>query len=49
MFLDNNKITIGKNGLIAPYVQIYATSHPLKASERIIEKGTITINDVGYY
>ena len=39
MFLDNNKITIGKNGLIAPYVQIYTASHPLKASERIIENG----------
>ena len=37
MFLDNNKITIGKNGLIATYVQIYTTNHPLKASERIIE------------
>lgn len=35
MFLDNNKISIGKNGLIAPYVQIYTASHPLKASERI--------------
>ena len=39
MFLDNNKITIGKNGLIAPYVQIYTADHPLKASERIIGKG----------
>ncbi len=38
MFLDNNKITVGKNGLIAPYVQIYTATHPLKASERIIEK-----------
>lgn len=37
MFLDNNTITIGKNGLIAPYVQIYTATHPLKASERIIE------------
>lgn len=36
MFLDNNNIIIGKNGLIAPYVQIYTASHPLKASERII-------------
>ena len=36
MFLDNNKISIGKNGLIAPYVQIYTANHPLKASERII-------------
>lgn len=42
-FLDNNTITIGKNGLIGPYVQIYTALHPLKASERIIknkEKGT---------
>lgn len=37
IFLDNNKITIGKNGLIAPYVQIYTAIHPLKASERIIK------------
>lgn len=35
MFLDDNKITIGKNGLIAPYVQIYTASHPLRAAERI--------------
>ena len=39
MFLDNNRITIGKNGLIAPYVQIYTASHPLEASKRIIENG----------
>jgi maltose O-acetyltransferase len=38
IFLDNNTISIGMNGLIAPYVQIYTASHPLKASERIIEK-----------
>ena len=42
MFLDNNKITIGKNGLIAPYVQIYTASHPLKSSERIIESENST-------
>lgn len=42
MFLDNNKITIGENGLIAPYVQIYTASHPLKASERIIRQGDRT-------
>ncbi len=42
MFLDNNKITIGKNGLIAPYVQIYTANHPLKASERIIGKRYLT-------
>ncbi|GGW37216.1 maltose O-acetyltransferase [Arenibacter certesii] len=39
MFLDNNKIVVGKNGLIAPYVQIYTASHPLKGSERIIKSG----------
>lgn len=39
MFLDNNTITIGKNGLIAPYVQIYTADHPLIASERIIKHG----------
>lgn len=39
MFLDNNKISIGSNGLIAPYVQIYTADHPLKASERIIIEG----------
>ena len=39
IFLDNHKITIGKNGLIAPYVQIYTATHPLKAAERIIEEG----------
>lgn len=38
MFIDNNKITIGKNGLIAPYVQIYTAQHPLKAEERIIHE-----------
>lgn len=35
MFLDNNYIEIGENGLIAPYVQIYTAMHPIKASERI--------------
>jgi maltose O-acetyltransferase len=40
MFLDDNKITIGKNGLIAPYVQIYTATHPVNASERIIHDDT---------
>jgi maltose O-acetyltransferase len=40
MFLDNNKITIGENGLIAPYVQIYTAGHPLSAAERIVEDET---------
>jgi maltose O-acetyltransferase len=30
--------------LIAPYVQIYTATHPLKASERILGKG----KDTGY-
>lgn len=38
VFLDNNKITIGKNGLIAPHVQIYTASHPLVASQRIVKQ-----------
>lgn len=36
MFLDDNKITIGEDCMIAPYVQIYTAIHPLKASERIV-------------
>ena len=38
VFLDGNKISIGKNALIAPNVQIYTASHPLKANERIVEE-----------
>lgn len=37
MFLDDNVIRIGKNGLIGPYVQIYTASHPLWAQDRIIQ------------
>jgi len=37
MFLDNNEIRIGKNGLIGPFVQIYTASHPLQASDRILQ------------
>ncbi len=39
IFLDDNTISIGKNGLIAPYVQIYTATHPLRASERIVAEG----------
>ncbi|GFD73721.1 sugar O-acetyltransferase [Tenacibaculum mesophilum] len=42
MFLDNNKVTIGKNCLIAPYVQIYTATHPIKASDRIINSNNTT-------
>ena len=37
IFQDNNKIHIGKNVLIAPFVQIYTAAHPLNASDRIVK------------
>jgi len=37
LLLDDNCITIGKNALIGPYVQIYTASHPLSAKDRIIK------------
>jgi maltose O-acetyltransferase len=37
VFLDCNRIDIGKNVLIAPNVQIYTATHPISASERIIQ------------
>ncbi|TDQ33129.1 sugar O-acetyltransferase [Zeaxanthinibacter enoshimensis] len=36
MFMDNNHIRIGKNGLIGPGVHIYTAQHPLKAEDRIV-------------
>ncbi|MGY3766281.1 sugar O-acetyltransferase [Vagococcus vulneris] len=36
-FLDDNKITIGDNALIAPNVQIYTAFHPTNAKERFGE------------
>lgn len=36
IFIDNNKITIGSNCLIAPNVQIYTASHPIHSDERIV-------------
>ena len=42
IFLDDNEIIIGKNCLIAPYVQIYTATHPIKASERIVREGLKT-------
>jgi maltose O-acetyltransferase len=33
-FLDDNRITIGDNALIAPNVQIYTAFHPTNAKER---------------
>lgn len=34
-FIDDNYITIGRNGLIGPGVHIYTASHPLAAHDRI--------------
>lgn len=36
-FLDDNKIIIGDNALIAPNVQIYTAFHPLNAKDRFGE------------
>ena len=36
IFLDNNIIKIGKNGLIGPGVQLLTASHPLSAGERLM-------------
>lgn len=35
VFLDCNRITIGKNVLIAPAVQICAVTHPVRVAERL--------------
>lgn len=34
IFLDDNKIIIGDNALIAPNVQIYTACHPMNANDR---------------
>jgi maltose O-acetyltransferase len=36
LLLDDNLISIGKNALIGPNVQIYTAAHPISAKERII-------------
>lgn len=35
VFLDDNKIIIGNNALIAPHVQIYTAFHPTNARDRL--------------
>ena len=35
VFLDSHRITIGAHTLIGPSVQVYTTTHPLPAQERI--------------
>ena len=36
VFVDNNWIRIGRNGLIGPGVHIYTSGHPIRASERVV-------------
>ncbi|MFC0262676.1 sugar O-acetyltransferase [Fontibacter flavus] len=36
LLLDCNLISIGKNGLIGPNVQIYTAAHPIAAQDRIV-------------
>lgn len=38
VFLDCNKITIGKNALIAPGVHLYTAYHPVRVADRLPEK-----------
>ena len=37
-FVDNNRIDIGNNVLIAPNVQIYAATHSIKINERMVHE-----------
>lgn len=37
MFCDDNTITIGKDVMIAPRVQLYAAKHPVDPRERILD------------
>lgn len=37
IFSDDNQISIGKNVMIAPRVQLYAATHPIVPSERILD------------
>ena len=46
--LDVNRVTIGKNCMMAPFVKIFSATHPIKAEERYngVELGLpITIGD----
>lgn len=39
VFLDGDQINVGEGTLFGPAVQVYATSHPLRAEERMFERG----------
>jgi len=38
VILEVNKVTIGDNVLIGPYVQIYTAAHPMDPTERLSGK-----------
>lgn len=38
VFLDGETITVGDGALLGPAVQVYATTHPVKARERIYQR-----------
>ena len=44
IFIDNHKITIGSNVMIASGVQICTATHPIKAEERILENWNSEMN-----
>jgi maltose O-acetyltransferase len=48
MFLDNHIISIGKNGLIGPGVQLLTAGHPISSKERIELKPGDGGTKVGY-
>ncbi|MCI5095845.1 MAG: sugar O-acetyltransferase [Rhodobacteraceae bacterium] len=41
VFLDGARITIGEGTLLGPGVQIYATTHPIRADQRMYRKDGI--------
>jgi maltose O-acetyltransferase len=48
LLLDCNRITIGNNVLIGPGAQLCTATHPLSASERVIEACPETGSPAGY-
>lgn len=41
VFLDGAQITVGEGTLLGPNVQVYATSHPLRAGDRMFDRDGI--------
>lgn len=47
-FIDDNLITIGKNCLIGPSVQVYTAKHPLAANQRVVPASKQTKDQAAY-